>query len=385
MAVDLLGPANAANSVTADPGDGRTFGASDTFFKDCTPGNNDGTAIGASFLNGILKQVRNVIRGLGITADNTNANMLLQAIQSVQPAYGVDTGTANALVADVNQPGWAIAAGKFLRVKVANPVTGAATVDIKNGGVDLGTFNIKRTDGTDPLFYELLGNEVATFVYDGSVMQLQKAAGPSAIGKPDFFHTSGALSRYVRANALTIGSGASGATERANSDTQGLYRFLWNNFSNTVCPVTGGRGASADADFTANKPIQLPDLRGRILIGADDMGNTAASRFSSVFQQGNATTIGSISGENTHALATSEMPAHNHAVTDPGHTHAVTPNAATSSSPFYAGGSSNGPANYSALSASSATTGVSIQNTGGGGAHNVMQQGSVGTWYLRLY
>lgn len=96
------------------------------------------------------------------------------------------------------------------------------------------------------------------------------------------FGATTAPTGWVRCNALTIGSAASGATERANADTEDLFSFLWTNYSDTVCAVSSGRGASAAADYAANKTIALPDLRGRGLFGLDDMGNSAASRLGSV-------------------------------------------------------------------------------------------------------
>lgn len=62
----------------------------------------------------------------------------------------------------------------------------------------------------------------------------------------------------------TIGSAASGATGRANSDTWPLYEVLWTNSSNTLLPiqdpagVATSRGVSASADFAANKRLPLP-------------------------------------------------------------------------------------------------------------------------------
>src|SRR5258706_4731180 len=91
-----------------------------------------------------------------------------------------------------------------------------------------------------------------------------------------------AINGAVRCNALTIGSPTSGATELAANATASLYAFLWNNLSNTVCPVSGGRGVSAAADFVANKAIGLPDMRGNVPAGLDDMGNSAASRLTSL-------------------------------------------------------------------------------------------------------
>jgi microcystin-dependent protein len=43
-------------------------------------------------------------------------------------------------------------------------------------------------------------------------------------------------------------------------------------------PVVGGRGEDAVSDFQANKFLTLPDARGRVLAGKDDMGGTPADR-----------------------------------------------------------------------------------------------------------
>lgn len=70
---------------------------------------------------------------------------------------------------------------------------------------------------------------------------------------------------WIPLNDGTIGSASSGATTRANADTINLYTVLW-SYSNTICPVSGGRGANAAADFAANKTLRLPLAAGRHLI-----------------------------------------------------------------------------------------------------------------------
>jgi hypothetical protein len=87
---------------------------------------------------------------------------------------------------------------------------------------------------------------------------------------------AGTRTGWARHNGRTIGSGSSAATERANADTQDLFEYLWNNFSNSLCAVSGGRGANATADFNANKTIALLNMQNRAPFGLDDMGNTAA-------------------------------------------------------------------------------------------------------------
>ena len=81
---------------------------------------------------------------------------------------------------------------------------------------------------------------------------------------------------WVKADGLTIGSAASGATNRANADTEALFTLLWSGTTNTTLPIqtsAGGastRGANAAADFAANKRMPLPDMRSEVLRGLDD-------------------------------------------------------------------------------------------------------------------
>lgn len=89
---------------------------------------------------------------------------------------------------------------------------------------------------------------------------------------------SGNRPGFVPMNGGTIGSGASGATLRASVDAKALFIYLHTNVSNAQAPVAGGRGASAEADFLANKTIVVPTMAGLIAGGVDDMGAAALNR-----------------------------------------------------------------------------------------------------------
>src|SRR5262249_52846509 len=105
------------------------------------------------------------------------------------------------------------------------------------------------------------------------------AVDPTTIagtGDIKFRPTSEFVTGWVKLNGQTIGSATSGATGRANADTQALFIYLWQNCPDAHCPVSSGRGANGLADFSANKQLTLIDLRGRGLAGLDDMGNIAA-------------------------------------------------------------------------------------------------------------
>lgn len=198
----------------------------------------------------------------------------------------------------------------------------------------------------------------------------------------------GTRAGFVRDNGRTIGSATSGATERANADCAALYTFIWTNFNDTTCPVTGGRGASAAADFSANKPIQLPDKRGMVLGGLADMGNSDSGRLNGIpVVSGSITTAGSVIGENLHYLSLSELPQHNHGVNETPHSHDVHFNATGYASGFVSGVSSivTPPGTtFGASAAAARSTGISIQSNGGNGPHNTAQMTVLGTVFRKL-
>jgi len=128
---------------------------------------------------------------------------------------------------------------------------------------------------------------------------------------------------FVRANSRTIGSAASGATERANADTAALFAFLW-PYQGLI--VSGGRGTTASGDFSANKTISLPDLRGRTFSCVDDFGAgfTGIIPTAIMDAQVPASAPGATTGAAQVILSTAQMPAHNHGGNtgaDGGHSH----------------------------------------------------------------
>jgi microcystin-dependent protein len=204
----------------------------------------------------------------------------------------------------------------------------------------------------------------------------------------------GPLGGYVRLNGLTIGSAGSGATERANSDCQNLFQYLWGADPNLT--VSGGRGATALADWTANKQIATPDWRGYALGALDDMGNTAAGRLSVSYFGASPITLGAAGGGEWVTLTAAQMPIHYHvaAIYDPAHAHpAIT--ASQVANTFNTGTQGN-PCTYApnqSIAIGSAVTGVRVTSNngldttysaGGGAAHRTIGPRKLCTVYIKL-
>lgn len=98
------------------------------------------------------------------------------------------------------------------------------------------------------------------------------------------FDATSAPAGFIELNGGTIGNASSGASTRANADTYALFVHYWTNYTNAERPIltsAGGastRGASADADWAANKRITISEGRGEFFRGLDRSRGVDASR-----------------------------------------------------------------------------------------------------------
>lgn len=205
MSLDLLGPANAPNTVTVRPADARVFGTGDTWFKGCSAVDvDDGTEIDAPYLNGMLAQLRRAIRGQGVTENNADDDMLLKAIQSAGIRYAVDhSGVANQIVVSNTRPLTTHIEGALLAVKAINTVTWQTTftpdaIDAKY---------VRHPDGTDLGRGDWAAGAIGLIMFDGDHYQLLAVFG-NARGAgivATFNGLTGAASTGVRTAQWTIG------------------------------------------------------------------------------------------------------------------------------------------------------------------------------------
>jgi microcystin-dependent protein len=125
--------------------------------------------------------------------------------------------------------------------------------------------------------------------------------------------------------------------------------------------------------------FNLPDKTGRV----SAMKESTASRLTSIYFGGASTSLGAVGGLDSHTLTTSEIPSHTHSITDPGHTHTTNGNFLKQGlvGSDYQGGSFLGSA---PVGVNTATTGISVNNTGGGGAHSIVQPTIICNYIIRI-
>lgn len=295
--------------------------------------------------------------------------------------------------------------------------TGVAATAYKDTGLTAGQEHpwpiLADASGTMPAFwladgsYRVRGTSSngGTIFFDlPSVLALGASSGgggggdttdPNALlqtGDPIWRLKTGAIAGFVRMSGRTIGSATSGATERANADCEDLHAYLWNNLGDTVAAVSGGRGISAAADWSANKAIVVPSMRDAAAFGLDDMGNTAAGGFAGLtFAIGDATTVGSVLGATTATIAQANLPVATLATTiTNSHRHGLSEQLGVITA-----GASGGGTSYQAVRSDGtglgaqtdlSTTGISASTAlgGSGTALNKMPPARLGTWYQKL-
>jgi hypothetical protein len=295
-------------------------------------------------------------------------------------------------------------------LELSHPIVADSSGRIPEFWLSDGSYRVRLTDAQ--------GNEI----FDkNSVTAIGASSGSggggsgSSVSDESIFQTgdifwqpvSGTRTGWVRGNGRTIGNSASGATERANADTESLFAYFWNNFSNSLCAVSGGRGANAAADYAASKTIATLDMRDSAPIGASGMGNTSSGLISD--------TAATAVGATTATVAQANLPNVNftHSLTAASHTHTAGSFAVgttiTNGTNVVHGtiaSKDNGTgANMDALDAGSGTASTlslasgavsgtsganapavsgTVSSGGSGTALSIITKGRVGTWYFRL-
>jgi hypothetical protein len=281
-----------------------------------------------------------------------------------KPLFTLNTVTGDVTISAA-QGGTLGAATLLAQAAVAPAVKWNATgnpIDMKNW-----TMSVSAADGSLQLSsVNDAGVVQQTFVFnrDGSIATPVGALYLTGEVKDLIGLVTVAPAGWILAIPGTIGNGASGASIRAAADCQNLYAHMW-TLPNAYAPVTGGRGASALADFNAGKPIGGFDLRGMVRLTADNQGGTAAGRAPGF-------TIGVNGGEPSHTLQNSEMPPHNHMPA----LGLIGPNQVQGQSRAMGTADGSSPSGY--------FQDIQMQTVGSGAAHNTIQSSRAFTTIIKL-
>jgi hypothetical protein len=212
------------------------------------------------------REIVAVIEAAGFTPNNSDLTQLLQAIRALGASeaslvhYGVDTGTANALMVDVAPNITAYAAGVTLVVVPAASNSGAATINADGRGIK----SIKQSDGSTALQAgDIAAGKLAIFVYDGTNFRLWFSA--ASIAESSLVHYGAAsgtntLTATVSPAITSLADGTLLEITPAAANT-GPATLNPNGLGGASVKYRDGTDIVAN-EFIANEPVQLMALGG---------------------------------------------------------------------------------------------------------------------------
>jgi len=175
--------------------------------------------------------------------------------------------------------------------KVSYVETADLPLSVANGGTGTTTLTANNV---------LLGNGTSSpqFVAPGTTGNVLTSNGTT------WQSTAPTVTAGVPTGSVTSYAGSTAPSGWLLCYGQAVSRSTYSDLF-AVIATTYGAG---DGSTTFN----LPDARGRVAVGKDNMGGTSANRMTTGGSGIDGSTLGSAGGTQTHTLTTSEMPAHTH-------------------------------------------------------------------------
>lgn len=218
----------------------------------------------------------------------------------------------------------------------------AVTAANLNSLVDSATFVSGSNQTTDDSTLEVHSSGYLK-IKDGGVDTTQLAAGAVTSDKL----ATSAITTLMPSGSVIPYAGTSTPTNWLLCAGQAVSRTTYADLFSAISTTYG----VGDGSTTFN----LPDLRGRVIAGQDDMGGSSANRLTGLTGGVDGDVLGGTGGSESHTLSVSEIPAHTHSVESTSDTGTNS----CSGRPYMREGTDCGTQN----------TG----STGGGGAHNNVQ------------
>lgn len=311
---------------------------------------------------------------------NNSAREMMARVAEYLADYGgalVAGGTANVITVTTNSPFTAYADGLILALRIAADNTDATTINA-NG---IGAKSVRKmlSTGENALTgAELQADGIYLFRYSTA---LNTAAGGWLLLNPTIdiatpIKTSVDLAAPV--GMVVDYAGLTAPTSWLFCFGQAVSRATYAGLF-AVLGTTYGVG---DGSTTFN----LPDARGRVTAGQDDMGGTSANRLTGLSGGVDGDVLGAAGGAESHTLTTAQLAAHTHTgTTNSGgtHTHTLDYDGAHGSSstnragdPRWSWGDishTNTPNNAVTQSGGAHTHAFTTDSSGSGSAHNNVQ------------
>jgi len=168
--------------------------------------------------------------------------------------------------------------------------------------------------------------------------------------------------------ALLVPSGAVSPYAGASEPTGWLFCRGQTISRTTYAALFAAIGTTYGAG-DGSTTFALPDLRGRVVAGQDDMGGTSANRLTGLSGGVDGDVLGAAGGAETHTLTEAQLAAHRH-LTAVDQNNGTTLSASNS---LIKQKSSGGDSNYSLEGSASEPTFGRTSSTGSGAAHNNVQ------------
>lgn len=247
--------------------------------------------------------------------------------------WWMDTTNNYLRIRDKNNANWIIVAEMDVtnsRVKLISDSLQAAS----GGGID-----IKNSSGTTIIDLNVASEATAKAGTNNTELMTplrvkQAAATPTGVILP--YGGTSAPTDFLLCHGQSISTST-------YADLHGVIGYTY-----------GGSGSS----------FNLPDIRGRVVAGQDDMGGSSANRLTNQSGGLNGDTLGATGGSETHTLTTAQMPSHTHNITGTYRKDEGSPPGGS-----FPHGSSRGTSGVNI----SGFLSLSNSNTGGDGAHNNVQ------------
>lgn len=207
-------------------------------------------------------------------------------------------GTANAITVTANSSFTSYADGLRLSFTAGSDNTGSATLNVNAIGAKA-IRKITSSGDADVESGDIQSGCVYEVIYSTGLNS--SAGGWQIMQRPE----PAARTDYVPTGAILPFAGSTAPTDFLLCYGQAVSRTTYSDLF-TAIGTTYGAG---DSSTTFN----VPDLRGRVVAGQDDMGGTSANRLTNQTGGVNGDTLGATGGSETHTLTDSEMPEHTHA------------------------------------------------------------------------